>query len=148
MSSTHLSLHYHLVFSTKNRRPWIHESWQDRLHSYIGGTIRSLGGVSEAVGGVSDHIHILASLKATHCLAEVVRDIKKGSSIWIHNEINNRWFDWQDGYGAFTVCSSEIGAVRRYIQEQKEHHRKVTFQEEYLRILRQSGLDFDEKYLW
>ena len=148
MSSTHLSLYYHLIFSTKGRRAWIHESWQDRLQGYLGGTLRSLGGVAAAIGGTADHEHILASLKATHCLADIMREIKSSSSAWIHKDIGNRFFGWQDGYGAFTVCSSEIDAVRGYIMGQKEHHRKVTFQEEYLRLLRQSGIDFDERYLW
>jgi putative transposase len=148
MSSTHLCLYYHFVFSTKCRRTWIHPSWQGRLHSYLGGMLRSLGGVTEAVGGVSDHAHILASLKATHCVADVMRDIKSCSSEWIHDVTGNRLFGWQDGYGAFTVCRSEVGTVRQYINAQEEHHRKVTFQEEYLKLLQQSGIDFDERYLW
>jgi putative transposase len=148
MSSTHLCLYYHFVFSTKERRAWIHSSWQERLHGYLGGILRSLGGVAEAVGGVSDHTHILASLKATHRVADVLREIKSGSSQWIHDAIGNRVFGWQGGYGAFTVCHSDVEAVRRYIRAQEEHHRKVTFQEEYLVLLQQSGIEFDERYLW
>ena len=148
MSSTHLSLYYHLVFSTKGRRPWIDESWEARLHSYLGGTLRGLGAVAEAIGGIPDHAHILASLRATHCLADVMREIKASSSAWVHKEIGNRLFQWQDGYGAFTVCRSEVEAVKAYIRGQKEHHKKVTFQEEYVRLLRQSYIDFDERYIW
>jgi REP element-mobilizing transposase RayT len=81
MPSTYLSLHYHLVFSTKNRMPWIDETWRSRLHDYLGGTIRGLGGFSEGVGGVADHVHMLVGLKSTHCLADVLREMKKTSSI-------------------------------------------------------------------
>jgi REP element-mobilizing transposase RayT len=148
MPSTHLSLHFHLVFSTKRRHPWIAESWQDRLYSYLGGIIRGFGGVAESIGGISDHIHILASLNANHSLAELMRELKSNSSQWIHEAIGVAMFGWQDGYGAFTVSKSEVERIREYIRGQKEHHRKRTFQEEYLELLRQSGIDFDERYVW
>jgi putative transposase len=148
MSSTHLSLLYHLVFSTKRRHAWITESCQERLYSYLGGILRGLGGVAESIGGAADHLHILASLKATHCLAEIMRELKSDSSKWVHEVIGIAAFRWQDGYGAFTVSRSEVGWIQRYIREQKEHHRRKTFQEEYLDLLRQSGIDFDERYLW
>jgi putative transposase len=114
MPATHVSLHYHLVFSTKGRRCWIKECWEDRLHAYLGGIIRKMGAVPEEIGGTVDHVHILASLKATHCPADVLRDIKAISSGWIHGEIGNRLFGWQDGYGAFTVSSSDCEALRQY----------------------------------
>ncbi len=148
MSSTHLSLHYHLVFSTKGRRAWIREPWEERLHSYLGGILRGLNSVAEAIGGTTDHVHILAGLRATHCLADVMREIKSTSSGWVHRLIGVRLFEWQDGYGAFTVSSGDVESVKRYIREQKEHHERKTFQEEYLELLRQSGIDFDERYLW
>ncbi len=148
MSSTHLSLYYHLVFSTKGRHTWIKETWRERLQAYVGGIVRELGGVAETIGGTEDHVHILASLRATHCLADLLREVKSSSSAWIHNEIGNRLFAWQDGYGAFTVSSWDLEGLRKYIKGQKEHHKKVTFQEEYLRLLSQSGIDFDERYLW
>jgi putative transposase len=148
MPSTHLDLIYHLVFSTKKRRPWIKEFWEKRLHSYLAGIISGLGGISKEIGGAADHVHIEVSLKATHCLSDVMREIKTNSSRWIHSVIGERRFDWQDGYGAFTVSSSDVEALRKYIQEQKAHHRKKTFQEEYLDFLRRSGIQFDETYLW
>ena len=148
MSSTHSCLRYHLVFSTKGRHLWIHDSWETRLYRYLGGIIRGLGGVAEAIGGVADHVHVLANLKPTHCLADILRDIKSGSSRWIHEEIQNNMFGWQDGYGAFTVGSSEIESIKQYIQNQKEHHNGKTFQEEYVGLLIKSGIEFDEKYLW
>ena len=87
MPSTHVCLLYHLIFSTKRRHPWIKEFWEVRLHSYLGGVLRGIGGVAEAIGGADDHIHMLASLKATHCLAEVLREIKSDSSKWVHEAI-------------------------------------------------------------
>ena len=148
MPATHLSLYYHLVFSTKSRLPWIRDSWEQRLHSYIGGIIRELGGVAGEIGGISDHIHILASLKATCCLADVMKEIKASSSGWIHRTLRYRRFGWQSGYGAFTVSRSDVDATKQYIRGQKEHHRKRTFMEEYLDLLRQNGIEFDAKYLW
>ena len=103
MSSTYLSLHCHLVFSTKNRVPAIAADWQARLHEYLGGTIVGLGGFPQGVGGVADHVHLLVGLKATHCLADVLRELKKASSVWVHEQIGLRSFAWQDGYAAFTV---------------------------------------------
>src|SRR4029079_10151222 len=140
MASTHLSLHYHLIFSSKNRAPFIRENWRGRLHSYIGGIINDLGGIPEKIGGVEDHIHLLIGLRATHRLADILREIKSSSSKWVHEEIKNPQFGWQEGYGAFTVSASQIEAVKSYIADQKEHHRKKTFQEEYLEFLKQCGV--------
>ena len=129
MPSTHLSLHYHLIFSTKNRHPFIDASWRGRFHAFLGGTIRNLGGTAEIVGGTGDHVHLLAGLRANHTLADVLRDIKSVSSHWVHDTVGVREFVWQDGYGAFTVSASLIGRVKSYIAQQEEHHRKKTFQE-------------------
>jgi putative transposase len=148
MTSTHISLYYHFIFSTKERRPTIKEDWEGRLHGYLGGILRGMNGVAEAVGGTDDHVHILASLRAIHSPAEVLRDLKANSTNWVRGIIANRWFGWQDGYGAFTVGRREIDAVRAYITNQKEHHRKMTFQEEYIRLLEESGIEFNRKYLW
>ena len=148
MPSTHLSLHYHMVFSTKDRHSIICLEWQERLHAYLGGIARDLGGVPECVGGIDDHVHLLIGLKATHRLCDVVRDIKVSSSRWVHETIAVREFAWQDGYGAFTVSDSRRAAVKLYIANQAEHHRSRTFQEEYRDFLRQAGVEFDERYLW
>jgi len=110
--------------------------------------VRALGGVPEAVGGTADHTHMLVGLRATHCLADVLREIKRSSSQWVHETLGVAEFSWQDGYGAFTVSASSIGAVMRYILRQEEHHRKKTFQEEYVEILQKSGVEYDERYLW
>jgi putative transposase len=148
MPSTHLSLHYHLVFSTKDRVALIAPAWRERLHAFLGGTVNTLGGVPEAIGGVADHVHLLVGLRATHCLADVMREIKAVSSRWVHEEIADRAFAWQEGYGAFTVGAPQRGEVRNYIAHQEEHHRTRTFQEEYLDFLQRAGVEFDERYLW
>src|SRR5580692_5564998 len=103
MPSTYVSLHYHLVFATKHREPFIASAWRPRLHEYLGGTISGLGGFPQGVGGVGDHVHLLVGLKATQNVADVLRELKKASSAWVHEEIGLRTFAWQDGYAAFTV---------------------------------------------
>jgi putative transposase len=148
MPSTHLSLHYHVVFSTKDRAPVIATAWRDRLHAYLGGVVRNVEGVPEAIGGTADHTHLLIGLRATACLADVMRDVKAVSSRWVHEEIGEPSFAWQEGYGAFTVSASQREQVREYIARQEEHHRKRTFQEEYVEVLKRSGVEYDERYLW
>jgi putative transposase len=148
MPSTHLSLHYHVVFSTKERCNFIDVAWRERLHAYLGGVIRSLDGVPENVGGMSDHVHILIGLRATHRLADVMCELKSASSAWVHDEIRMPIFAWQEGYGAFTVSVSNCEKVSEYIRRQEEHHKKRTFQEEYRELLKRNGVEFDERYLW
>jgi len=148
MPSTHLSLHYHIIFSTKDRHPSIDLAWRENLHAYLGGCIKTLEAVPEEIGGVEDHVHLLVGLRATHCLADVMREIKKVSSRWVHEEMNVPRFAWQEGYGAFTVSASNIAAVRRYIATQAEHHRKRAFEDEYLDLLKKHQISFDERFLW
>ena len=147
MSSTYLSLHYHFVFSTKNREAIIQTEWRTRLHDYLGGTIRGLGAYPEGVGGVLDHVHMLVGLKATHCVADVLRELKKISSSWVHDEIGARCFAWQDGYAAFTVSATSREAVRHYIANQEEHHRVKTFREELIEMLKKAEIEYDARYL-
>lgn len=148
MPSTHLSLHFHIIFSTKSRQPLIAESWRPRLHAYLCGTIHTAGGIPEAIGGTSDHLHLLIGLRATHNLADVVREIKSASSRWVHETLGGQDFSWQIGYGAFTVSPSKTAVVKSYIAQQEQHHRKRSFQEEYLEFLEQSGIEYDERFLW
>jgi len=148
MPSTHISLHYHIVFSTKDRQPLIDSKWRDRLHAYLGGVARNLDGVAETVGGVADHVHLLLGLRPTHYLADLVRDLKSNSSRWVHEEVHVKGFEWQEGYGAFTVSPSQRATVRDYIAHQEEHHRRRTFQEEYMELLDRCGVEYDPKYLW
>ena len=129
MPSTHLSLHYHIVFSTKDRHSFIADDWRNRLHEYLGGLVRAAEAIPEAIGGTADHVHLLVGLRATHSLAPFVQDIKQTSSRWIHETIGVKNFAWQPGYGAFTVSVSNCDAVQKYIASQAEHHRTKTFQE-------------------
>jgi REP element-mobilizing transposase RayT len=147
MPSTYLSLHYHLVFSTKERVPIIEPSWRPRLHDYLGGTIRGLGGFPQEIGGVADHVHLLIGLKATHALADVMRELKKASSIWAHEKLGAANFAWQEGYAAFTVSATARDSVRSYIANQEQHHRKKTFREELVELLEKAGIQYDAKYL-
>ena len=117
------------------------------MYAYLGGIIRAADGIAESVGGVADHVHLLIGLRATHRLADVLRELKAVSSAWVHNEIGMHGFAWQEGYGAFTVSASQREAVRHYIEQQVEHHLTRTFREEYLELLRPSGVKFDERYV-
>jgi putative transposase len=147
MPSSHICLNVHLVFSTKDRVPFISADYLERLHAYLGGIVKGMDAMPLAVGGVSDHVHLLVSMKSKHRLDYFLRDLKADSSTWVHQEFTRK-FEWQKGYGAFSVSPTSIGAVKKYIASQAEHHRKKTFQEEYVELLNASGIEFDEKYLW
>jgi REP element-mobilizing transposase RayT len=148
MPSTHLSLNFHVIFSTRDRMPEIASDWRADLHAFLGGCIREVGGQPLTIGGIADHVHLLMRLRATHCLADVVRDIKAGSSRWVHEHLRRPTFAWQDGYAGLTVSPSGIPSVFAYIGRQEAHHRKKTFQEEYVEFLRKSGIEYDDRYLW
>ena len=145
--STYLSLHYHLIFGTKNRVPFIKDEWKLRLHQYLGGTVNSLNGVSQGVGGIADHVHLLVGLRATHCLADFVRDLKKKTSIWVHNEIKLPEFAWQEGYAAFTVGANSRSQVQGYIANQPIHHRKESFRDELKALMIRAEIEFEERFL-
>jgi REP element-mobilizing transposase RayT len=147
MPSTYLSLYYHLIFGTKGRNPSIDISWRSRLHEYLGGTVRGLGGFPEGIGGTADHVHLPAALKSSHCLADVMRELKKASSAWVHKEIGQPGFAWQEGYAAFTVSATVRDAVREYISNQEEHHRLKPFREEFIEFLEKAGVEYDPRYL-
>ena len=134
-------------FRNEKSRAVIQPSWRGKLHAYLGGIVRTANGIAESVGGVSDHVHLLVGLRATHCLADVLRELKSVSSGWVRDEIRVRNFAWQEGYGGFTVGASQCETVRRYIEQQEEHHRSRTFREEYLELLRRHKIEFDERYL-
>ncbi len=148
MPSTHLSLNVHVVFSTKERCAFIDPAWRERLHSFMGGVIRQTGAIPDAIGGVVDHVHLLVGIRATHNLADLVQDVKKTSSKWVHREIGLPIFSWQEGYGAFSVSPTQRATVKRYIANQEQHHRKKTYQEEYLELLKKADVEFDPKFLW
>jgi REP element-mobilizing transposase RayT len=149
VAKTYTSLNYHFTFSTKNREPWISQSIEDRIWSYIGGVARKHKMTALQVGGIDDHIHTLVMAPPTLSPSQIAQYLKGDSSKWIHEEFPKlRGFEWQDGYGAFTVSKSQIAEVIKYIQNQREHHRKKTFQEEYLELLEKHCVAYDERYLW
>ena len=148
MPATHLSLHFHIVFSTKDRHPFIADAWRDRLHEYLGGLVRSADGVPEAVGETADHVHLLVGSRATQTLASFVQDFKQTSSRWIHETIGVKNFAWQPRYGAFTGSVSNCETVKKYIASQIEHHRTKSFQDEYVALLQKHNVEYDEKFLW
>lgn len=134
MRHTHVSIRVHCVFSTKERRPLIPEEIQPRLWAFIGGIARRIGMKAVAVGGMNDHIHVLLLLPATMALAKAVQTIKANSSRWLH-EITGKPFEWQEGYAAFSVSISQTDATVAYIRNQREHHAKRGFDEEFARML-------------
>jgi putative transposase len=149
MAHSYTCLLYHLVFSTKDREPWLQAELRPRLGEYFSGAIRSEGGFCLLANGVSDHVHLLARLRQDKAISEVLRSIKANSSGWVHDAFPKlRAFHWQDGYGAFTVSKSQMETVRRYIAGQEAHHRKLSFQEEFLALLKAHEIEYDERYLW
>ena len=117
------------------------------MHAYLGGCVRTVGGLAIEIGGVSDHVHLLAGLKPTHCVADVLRSIKKASSEWARHEMGVSAFHWQDGYSAFTVGRKGVDELSRYIANQAEHHQKKTIEKEYREFLKAYEIEFDERYL-
>jgi REP element-mobilizing transposase RayT len=140
----------HTVFSTKDRRPSLRDTalWQE-LHHYLGGILKNLDCQPIIVGGVEDHVHLLASLSRTCAAAEMVKEVKRGSSLWAkEREAGMRDFGWQNGYGMFSIGASQIEEVRRYIAEQEHHHREVSFQDEFRLLLKRYDIAYDERYVW
>jgi putative transposase len=139
----------HLVFSTKNRMLWIPSDVRERLYAYQAGIFKEWESPALIIGGVEDHVHALFALSKNHALKKIVEEVKKGSSKWMKSEgTGNVDFYWQNGYAAFSVSVSNIEAVQRYIQNQEEHHRKVTFQDELRTLLQRHQVAFDERYVW
>ena len=141
MANTFCSLNVHIVFSTRGRRAMIRERYRDELYKYIFGVIKNKNGQGLAIGGVDDHIHILVSYRPTVAVANLTRDIKANSSRWLREKIPR--FAWQEGYGAFSVSKSQIATVRRYIENQVEHHRKCSFIDELKKLLDRHDVIYD-----
>jgi len=149
MPRTYTNLLTHIIFSTKQRQPFINTDIKPRFHSYIGGIVRELHGVAYNVGGVADHVHLLVSLPPTLSVSDAVRTIKTNSSKWIKQQGGaHSNFEWQNGYGAFAVSQSNMNGVAKYITEQEEHHRTRTFQEEYIAFLERHGIEYDKRYVF
>ncbi len=139
----------HIVFSTKERRPWLDAPILPRMHAYLATIVRDLNCVAYRVGGTADHVHLSIRLHRTVTQADLVEHVKSTSSTWIkgHGEAY-RSFYWQRGYGAFSLGYSQLQDLLRYIETQAEHHRVTTFQEEYRSILQKYHIEFDERYVW
>lgn len=149
MGRTYTALNYHLVFSTKYRRKIIRPEFREQLYQYIGGIIRKKNGVLLEIGGIEDHVHILAGFPATIAVSDMLKFIKSNSSGWVNETIKPREkFEWQPGYAAFTVSHSQKPAVQQYIQAQPQHHRKKTFENEYLKILVAHKIQYDPQYVF
>jgi REP element-mobilizing transposase RayT len=143
------SLHIHLVFSTKNREPLITDDVRSHLHAYMATVLQNLGATPVLINSIEDHIHLLFDLGRTTSVSKAVEDVKKSSSKWIKTQgAEFAGFAWQAGYGAFAVSESNVESVRIYIANQREHHRKKTFQDEYRQFLERHRIPFDEKYVW
>jgi len=139
----------HLIFSTKNREPFLDTEIRAELHPYLAVALRESGCPSLQVGGADDHVHLLFGLSRTLTVAQVVESVKTSSSKWMKTKDSTYSnFFWQAGYGAFSVSQSHAAAVIRYIQGQEEHHRKETFQEEYLKFLHRYQVSYDERHVW
>jgi REP element-mobilizing transposase RayT len=148
MPHTFTNLLTHLIFSTKNRLPTITPDLKPRLHAYIGGIIHSLNGIPLAIDGPADHVHLLIKTPATTSMADILRLLKTNSSKWLHETFPNSDFAWQTGYGAFSVSHSAADSVRAYIASQEEHHKHVSFQDEFTTFLQRHEIEYDERYIW
>lgn len=149
MANTYTSFHYHFTFSTKKREPWITREIEKRVWAYIGGIARKHKIVAVQIGGIEDHKHALVLAPATIAPSQIAQYLKGDSSKWIHDEFSKlRGFEWQDGYIGFSVSKSSVPDVIEYIRNQRDHHRKRTFKEEYLELLQKHGVDYDERYVW
>jgi REP element-mobilizing transposase RayT len=147
MPSTHTSLNIHAVFSTKERRPLIKDTFKDDLFGYLGGIVKNQNAVPLEIGGIDDHIHMLLGIKPTMRIDHLIREIKACSSGWLRNERRSP-FQWQTGYGAFSVSPDRVDGVKDYIRNQEAHHKGIGYKDEYLTILDASGVPYDPQYLW
>jgi putative transposase len=143
------SILIHMIFSTKNREPFITPAIETELHPYMATVFRELKSPTLTIDGTSDHVHILFSLGRVIKVADLVEEVKTESSKWIKTKgLEFRNFHWQKGYGAFSIGQSNVASLKRYIRGQTQHHRRVTFQDEYRKFLKTYGIDYDERYVW
>lgn len=149
MAHNYTSLYYHLIFSTKKREPWLRREYRDQVWAYMGGIARKNKMSALMIGGMPDHAHVLLRAKPTFSVSRILQLIKGGSSLWIHETFPKlKQFAWQDGYGAFSVSKSKIPSLIKYIQNQEEHHKRKTFQDEFLELLKLHDIEYDERYIW
>ena len=150
MSQSLSTVYLHIIFSTKDRRPFLRDdAIRGEVHAYLGGISKQMDCTPVIIGGVEDHVHILAQQSRTATQSDWVKELKRVSSIWIkERDLTLREFRWQSGYGIFSVSVSKLESVKRYISNQEHHHRKITFQEEYREFLKRHSISWDERYVW
>ena len=149
MANTYTQIHIQFVFAVKHRDGLIHASFKDELYQYISGIIKNNNHKLLAINGMPDHVHVLVGMRPTQSVSDLLQDIKGSSSKWINDKKFLRVrFEWQEGYGAFSYAKSEVNSVIRYIQNQEEHHRTKSFREEYLMMLKDFDVEFDERYIF
>jgi REP element-mobilizing transposase RayT len=147
--STYSQIYIQVVFAVKHREALIDASWEERLYQYITGIVQNKGQKMLAINGMPDHIHFFIGMKPSCCLSDLVREVKKSSNEMINeNKLSRSKFNWQEGYGAFSYNHSQIDNVVKYILNQKEHHKKVVFQDEYTDFLKKMEIQYDEKFLF
>lgn len=149
MANTYTQLHIQAVFAVQNRQSLIKEQWEEELYRYISGIIQNNGHKILQINGMPDHVHILFGMRPTQSLSDLMKEVKQDSSKWINNRnfVNGR-FSWQAGYGAFSYSKSQLPGVIRYVQDQKGHHRSLTFHEEYVKLLEMFDVEFDSRYIF
>lgn len=149
MSQSLSKLYIHLTFSTKGRKPWIHDKVKGNLHSYMAGIFKKVESPALIINSVPDHVHALFRLSKNMALAKIVEEVKKGSSKWMKEQTGNSMFYWQTGYGAFSVCSSKVSTIIRYITRQEEHHKKMNYRDEIERFMKEYDVvEYDPNYFW
>lgn len=148
MANTHTKIYLHIVFAVQNRNSLIQPEWKDELYKYITGIIKNNGHKLIAINGTPDHLHIAIGYKPHQLIPDLLQDIKGDSAKWINkNKIIRGKFNWQAGYGAFSFSHSHLDAVIKYINNQEKHHKKKTFREEYIELLKRYDVEYDEKYI-
>jgi putative transposase len=149
MPQSLIGLTAHIIFSTKGREPLIDAELKPHLFAYMATVIKDVGGKAVLINGMPDHVHVLTHLPATVSVSDVLRTVKANASRWVHETYPDRAaFGWQRGYAAFSVSASNVDDVRRYVADQEERHRTLSFQDEYRAFLRKHGIEFDERYVW
>ncbi len=149
MAGTYSNLNFLVVFSTKNRDPIITPALEQELYPYIAGIIKGEEGILLKIGGTENHVHLVLRLKPRHVIPDILKKIKANSSKWIneHKKINGR-FSWQSGYGIFSVSKSQLPQTIQYVGNQKKHHQRVTFKEEFIGFLEKNGIQYDLEHIW
>jgi len=147
LSHTSGNILLHLIFSTRGRRPLIKPDFRADLFAYLGGIVREILATALIINGTADHVHMLLRIRPAQSAAEIVRVVKANSSKWLRAKWSSD-FAWQTGYGVFSVSESNVTAVKKYIAEQEEHHKKHSFQEEFLAFLKKNHVEYDERYIW